>query len=1412
MEFRKKRGTPRMEEKHMKKRALFLMTVLLVLLAALTVTASAATVASGNCGANGGNLTWTLDDSGTLTISGTGAMADYGSQNSPWYSSQTSITKAVIQSGVTTIGEEAFYGCDGLTSVTIPDSVTAIGESAFWYCHGLTSVTIPNSVTTIGSYAFSRCTALTSVTINGNAAISSNAFRNCTALTTLKLGSGATEMDSDLLNISTLTTITVDSGNSTYSAKNGVLLSKDGKTLVKCPRGKTGTFTVPSGVTTIGDYAFRYCDGLTSVTISNSVTVIGNYAFYNCDGLTTVAIPKGVATIGSSAFESCTGLTAVTIPNSVTAIGGSAFSNCDGLTSVAIPSSVTEIGSSAFEGCTGLTSVTIPNSVTDIGAGAFSDCTGLTSVTINGNAIVDWYAFNNCSALTTLTVNGNPVFLGWAFDGCTALTTLKLGSGATEVDSYLLNMDTLTTITVDSGNSTYSVKNGVLLSKDGKTLVKCPRGKTGTFTVPSGVTTIGDYAFRYCDGLTSVTISNSVTVIGDYAFDDCSGLTSVTVPNSVTGLGSYAFRDCTALESVSLPNSITAINSYTFEGCTALKSVTIPNSVTTIGRYAFEECTGLTSVTIPNSVSTISVYAFRDCTGLKTLSIGSGVRDMGNYAFSGCTGLTTLRLADGVYEIGSDAFQNCTSLTSVTIPDSVRFIYGYAFDGCTALEEVNLSDGVVYIYEYAFRNCTALKEIALPDSLYYVDDYTFSGCTALESATIGSVSSVGISAFDNCTALSRVSFTGSLGSVGESAFRYCGITELALPENVTAIDAHAFRFCADLTKVYLPAGMETLGSYAFADTGLTDLYFGGTSAQWAALLATGSDQLPAGVKVHYNCGAPGKITAHPADVTAPGGTAVFTVTAEGEGVTYQWQVSANGGKTWNPTALTGNKTASLKVPVIDTNNGRQYRCVITDGNGMCTYSAAATLYKRTPLAINTQPTEQKKASGYVYFTVGAQGDSLKYQWQWSADGKSWGNTTLSGYNTNKLRVGVSTATNGRSYRCVITDSHGGTLTSEAAKLTKVAAPKITAQPKDQIAPKGYVYFTVGASGDGLTYQWQYKTATGAKFANTTLTGYNTDTLRVMSTAANDGRQYCCVITDAYGQTVTSNAATLYKRTPLSIDVQPEDQEIPDGQFASFSVDATGDGLTYQWQYKTATGAGFANTTLTGATTETLTVRATATTNNRQYRCIVTDRYGNTETSDAATLTLDLAALSVSTPDDQSGELGEFVYFTVDVEYAGDREALTYRWLWSDDGEDWYETTLTGHDTGSLRVRVSATTDERLYRCEVTDPYGQTETSDYAQLTVWKPELSVDGAYFDLVNGKAYFTVEVEYEGDYEDLEFQWQYSLNGTKWSDTALTGYDTEELTVSNVSACTGRMYRCVVTDTYGAEECSSPATLTVE
>ena len=299
-----------------------------------------------------------------------------------------------IPQGITAIESSAFYDCKFLTRVTIPDSVTSIGDCAFYLCSSLTSISIPDSVTSIGDCAFYLCSSLTSVSIPDSVEqIGTNPFAACFELKT----------------------ISVSPEHPYFATIDGVLFRKADKALISYPAGiSSSTYTIPQGITAIGDSAFYYCDSLTSVSIPDSVTSIGDNAFYFCESLTSVTIPDSVTAIGDSAFSYCDSLTSVSIPDSVTAIGDEAFYSCSSLTSVNIPDSVTSIGDRAFSYCDSLTSVSIPDSVTAIGNRAFYYCDSLTSVSIpNSVTSIGDYAFGDCSNLT-LTVPRNSYALEYA--------------------------------------------------------------------------------------------------------------------------------------------------------------------------------------------------------------------------------------------------------------------------------------------------------------------------------------------------------------------------------------------------------------------------------------------------------------------------------------------------------------------------------------------------------------------------------------------------------------------------------------------------------------------------------------------------------------------------------------------------------------------------------------------------------------------------------------------------------------------------------------------------------------------------------------------------------------------------------------------------------------------------------------
>ena len=462
---------------------------------------------------------WDTDDDGELSIDEAEAVTKlydyfYGNEDI------TSFDELVYFTGLTSIGEEAFYECTGLTSVTIPNSVTDIEDYAFAYCSGLTSITIPDGVTSIGEDAFEECSSLTSITIpNSVTSIGDYAFDSCSGLTSVTIGSGVTSIGNGaFMWCPSLTSIIVEPGNTKYDSRNNcnAIIETTSNTLIA---GCKNT-VIPNSVTSIGGNAFSGCSGLTSVTIPNSVTSIGNQAFYGCSGLTSVTIGSGVTSIGSYAFDGCSNLTSITIGNSVTSIGHGAFMYCHNLTSVTLPNSVTSIGDLAFCGCSGLTSVTIPNSVTSIGSSAFYNCSGLISIIVesgnttydsrnNCNAIIEtasntlWYgckntnipngvtsiahhAFYNCYGLTFVVIPKSVINISnYAFDGCSALTsvTVDINTPRTIFANTFSNSANATLYVPAGSKSAYEAAN---YWKNFKEIVEPPASVTIAMKTGSG--------------------------------------------------------------------------------------------------------------------------------------------------------------------------------------------------------------------------------------------------------------------------------------------------------------------------------------------------------------------------------------------------------------------------------------------------------------------------------------------------------------------------------------------------------------------------------------------------------------------------------------------------------------------------------------------------------------------------------------------------------------------------------------------------------------------------------------------------------------------------------------------------------------------------------------------------------------
>ena len=774
-------------------------------------------IASGTCGANGDNLTWTFDSAtGTLTISGTGAMENYDDDDSYYckaYGSQ--ITHVKIEAGVTSIGNYAFYNCSNLVSVSISNSVTNIGEGAFHRCSSLASFAIPESVKIIGGAAFyntqwysnqpNGCIYIGKIlwaykgsmpanieVAEGTISISDYAFffysSNKENLISVTIPASVTHIGEESVfgGCAGLTSIEVASANPSYQSENGVLFNKGKTVLIYFPAGKIGSYTIPAGVKTIAKSAFFQCYGLTAIIIPNSVETIKDEAFWQCTNLTAIIIPNSVEAINDFAFRQCANLTTVTINgNSLKTIGYSAFCDCTGLTSISLPQGLTSIDNWAFGNCTNLTSVNVPKSVTNIGESAF------------GNT--QWF-------------DNQP--------------------------------------------------NGTIYIND--VLYRHKGSAYGNIAVREGTVSLSGEAFYQCGGSYSITLPNTVKTIGRLTFGS-SSLTAITIPNSVTNIGPGAFQHCNSLKSITIPNGITSIESHTFYGCQTLASITIGSSVESIGYAAFHLCYDLRSVTLPESLTSIDEWAFNYC-GIKSIALPRNVKRIGKYAFSNNTTFTSVScnattppvLGDWVFDF--ETIVACTPVVPAAslalyqqAPGWREFYSGEAGGTCgknltwklnyadgtltisgtgnmdnwpgsvyapwynygSIITQVLIEDGVTSIGDLAFYYCKSLTSITIPNGITSIGVGAFYECNRLTSITIpNGVTSIGEWAFCNCNSLTSITIPNSVTSIEKAAFMYCGITSITLPENLTSIEKQTF-YGSLLTSIIIPESVTSIGYEAF---------------------------------------------------------------------------------------------------------------------------------------------------------------------------------------------------------------------------------------------------------------------------------------------------------------------------------------------------------------------------------------------------------------------------------------------------------------------------------------------------------------------------------------------------------------------------------------------------------------------
>ena len=548
------------------------------------------------------------------------------------------------------------------------------------------------------------------------------------------------------------------------------------------------------------------------------------------------------------------------------------------------------------------------------------------------------------------------------------------------------------------------------------------------------------------------------------------------------------------------------------------------------------------------------------------------------------------------------------------------------------------------------------------------------------------------------------------------------------------------------------------------------------------------------------------ITQQPKSVKVlEGQTAKVTLKATGDDLTYKWYYKNPGDSGYSYTSsFKGN---SYSITMNESRNGRYVYCKVYDGDGNYVKSNTVSLRMAEPVTITAQPKSIAVASGETAkVTVTAKGDSLTYKWYYKNAGDEDFSYTSS-FKSNSYSVTMNADRAGRQVYCEITDKYGATAKSDIATLNMATELKITKQPADVAVSAGATAkVTVTAQGDGLTYKWYYANPGSDSFKYTS--SFNGNTYSVAMTEARNGRRVYCEITDKYGKTVTSKTVTLSLRGEVKITQQPKSVKVAEGEKATVSFTATGEGLKYEWYYKNPGETKYSKTTAFIGNTYSVTMNAER--NGRYVYCYVTDKYGNTTRTNTVSLRMleeaESDPLTVKTqPKTQESNAGGVILFSAAA--TGGKEPYTYQWQYTNDNLAAYKNFTTsdsswasGYTGPTLRVEVSESdfTYHYQYQCVITDANGDSVTTEPAcvkkAFTIKTQPENVIGAVGDTVS----FTIKAE--GGTEPYTYQWQQSYYGSGWSNMTGKTKSTLSFTVSDSREFDDEYcYRCIVTDAAG-------------
>lgn len=514
----------------------------------------------------------------------------------------------------------------------IPDTVIEITKNAFTWCEKLTKLHIPNSVKIIGDKAFNYCTKLKEITGGNNViSVGKEAFKETAWYKTNDiLVLGKILIKSNLLTkVVTIPNDVEIIGTESFAILDSCWNVDD----------KTEEIIIPETIKNIEAGAFKNRRKLERITLPQCLKTIPSNLFENCSNLKEIVIPNNVKVIEKEAFERCTSLVNITLPDSLTEIKEEAFYQCESLEQIIIPNSVTKIGESAFNECVNLKTINLPDTLKKISSSLFSSCKNLESINIPCNLeTIGSYAFNSCEKIKEIILPDSlKVIEAAAFRGCLSIESIRIPKQVkgvynysfpdTVIYPYRLRKElncSFKTIEVDEENPYYKSINGILYTKDLKTLVSVPAkwDKNIIFSIPQEVEKIEKYAIKNNRTIKKIIIPDSVKEISESAISECLNLEEVVLPKNLEKIPKYLLAGCSKLIRISWPDNLKEIGEAAFSG-TGLKVINIPETVTTIDDYALSY-TNANKITIPKSVKNIGLSI---CAGTSEIEVYDSIDD-----------------------------------------------------------------------------------------------------------------------------------------------------------------------------------------------------------------------------------------------------------------------------------------------------------------------------------------------------------------------------------------------------------------------------------------------------------------------------------------------------------------------------------------------------------------------------------------------------------------------------------------------------------------------------------------------------------------------------------------------------------------------------------------------------------------